>query len=253
MRRLINHRVFNMITSHGIKPIMAVVIILFVTISCEQQPVMTEPDYTGEEGIVTDIEGNVYKTIGIGSQIWMAENLRSTRYNNGSPIPKVISDSVWKQMKTPAWCWYNNDSAGFGNLYGALYNFYAADSSSICPAGWHVPSGSEWARLETFAGGHDLAGGILKDFYSNSWNDPNICYVESYSFNALPGGKREYYAAGFRDSGDTGYWWTSTEKDTRYSILRSMSHENTILFSSTGMKREGYSIRCIKDPSSARH
>src|SRR5271157_74086 len=108
---------------------------------------------------VTDIDGNVYHTINIGTQEWLAENLRTTRYSDGSPIPLVTDSLTWGKLITPGYCWYNNDSATFGRTYGALYNWHAVNTKKLAPKGWHVPSDSEWTILINFLGGEDVAGG----------------------------------------------------------------------------------------------
>jgi len=111
---------------------------------------ITPDDISGQTGTVSDIEGNIYETIGIGSQIWMAENLKTTKYNDGTEILQVIEDDVWSRLDgppTPAFCWYNNDEASNKEIYGALYDWYAVNTGKLCPAGWHVPSFNEWAVL----------------------------------------------------------------------------------------------------------
>ena len=110
---------------------------------------------------VTDIDGNVYRTVKIGTQVWMAEKLKTTRYRNGDPIPNVTDNPQWISLKTGALCWYKNDEANKAT-YGSLYNWFAvADSRNIAPVGWHVPSDEEWTTLTTCLGGEFFAGGKL--------------------------------------------------------------------------------------------
>jgi uncharacterized protein (TIGR02145 family) len=117
---------------------------------------------TSSSGTVTDIDGNVYQTVTLGGQVWMAENLKVTRYRNGDPIPCVNDASAWSGLSTGAYCHYNND---FNNaaIYGRLYNWYAvSDSRNIAPGGWHVPTDTEWQTLVDLLGGSSVAGGKMK-------------------------------------------------------------------------------------------
>jgi uncharacterized protein (TIGR02145 family) len=103
-------------------------------------------------GSVTDIDSNVYRTIQIGAQTWMAENLKTTRYDDGNAIPNIIDNSLWVTLKTGAYRWYNNNKFAYKNLYGALYNWYTVRTGKLCPVGWHVPSDDEWKQLEMALG-----------------------------------------------------------------------------------------------------
>jgi uncharacterized protein (TIGR02145 family) len=215
--------------------------------SCEVIEPDLYPDYTGQTGQVTDIEGNVYKTIGIGSQIWMAENLKTTLFNDNSPIPIILNDSIWGHLRSPGYCWYNNDSTINKKLYGALYNFYVVETGLLCPTGWHVPDKSEWNTLESFLGGYKIAGGKLKDYYTPYWSGPNRCLVNNYCFRALPGGQRLNIEGIFLGIGEGGNWWTSTSENNYQAFSRSMSHESTELYINLSNKKRGHSVRCIKD------
>ena len=129
---------------------------------------------------IEDIDGNIYKTTKIGSQIWMTENLKTTRYNDGTPIPLVTDGTTWGGLTTPAYCYINNDEATYASPYGALYNYYVvADTSSlnVCPVGWHVPSDGEWTTLTNYLGGLDVAGSKLKETGTLYWNSPNTCLL----------------------------------------------------------------------------
>ena len=108
---------------------------------------------------VVDIDGNVYHTVTIGTQVWMVENLKTTRYNDGTAIPLVTDGTAWAALTTPGYCWYNNDSATYKNTYGALYNWYAVNTGKLAPTGWHVPTDSEWTVLTTYLGGESLQAG----------------------------------------------------------------------------------------------
>ena len=219
---------------------------LYIT-SCEKNIPSSYPDYNGQKGLIYDIEGNEYKTIGIGSQIWMAENLKTTFFNDGSLIPEVYKDSMWAKLHSPGYCWYNNDSSTNKKVYGALYNFYTIETGSLCPTGWHVPNKSEWNTLESFLGGNETAGGKLKDYNTPYWDEPNPCFVNNYGFSALPGGRRLNYSGRFFEIRESGNWWTSTSKDDFYAYSRSMSNESTDLNRFVYRKNVGCSVRCIKD------
>ena len=216
-------------------------------IGCEIKEPVLDPDYTGQTGQISDIQGNVYKTIGIGSQIWMAENLRTTKLNNGTLIPQVKSDSIWDFNPHIAFCWYNNDSIYNAKIYGALYNFYTVRTGLLCPVGWHIPQDSDWTILANFLGGNEKAGGKLKDYYTSYWNDPNVCLANDYGFAALPGGKRSSYLGKFSSIRDKGYWWTSTSKNDFNAYAKAMYNYNTSISGFESSNGNGYSIRCIKD------
>jgi uncharacterized protein (TIGR02145 family) len=225
-----------------------ILLLIMLTISCEEEsPLPSGVDYTGQMDTITDIEGNTYKTIGIGSQIWMAENLRTTRLNDGTIIPIELNDSIWATLHSPAKCWYNNDSIRYHLTYGPLYNFYAINTGLLCPTGWHVPESSEWKTLEMFAGGEKVAGGRLKQSDGSHWNSPNPCYMHNYQFVALPGGCRTFYDGKFMDKGNMGYWWTNISDNYLAAYCQAMSHDNTSLIIYSLDKKMGLSVRCIKD------
>ena len=116
----------------------------------------------GTGGTVTDIDGNVYHTVTIGTQTWMVENLKTTKYNDGTAIPLVTDSTAWLNLTTPGYCWYNNDAATYKNTYGALYNWFTVNTSKLAPSGWHVPTDAEWTTLITYLGGETVAGGQMK-------------------------------------------------------------------------------------------
>ncbi len=144
------------------------------------------PDLT--YSTLLDIEGNEYKTIQIGNQTWMAENLRTTKYNDGSSIPVVNDNISWLNLTTAAYCWYDNDISR-KDIYGALYNWHTVTSGNLCPAGWHVPKNEEWTVLTAYLGGESVAGGKLKETGTAHWN-PNSDATNESGFTALPGGMR---------------------------------------------------------------
>ena len=123
---------------------------------------------------VIDIEGNVYSVIQIGTQIWKAENLKTTKYNDNSDIPNVTDNNTWIALSTPGFCWYNNDASTYKNTYGALYNWYAVNTDKLCPSGWHVPSDDEFTTFTNFLGDINYAGGKIKEAVTVHWSSPNL-------------------------------------------------------------------------------
>ncbi len=196
--------------------------------------------------ILQDIDGNVYNTVKIGRQTWMAKNLKTTRFNDGTVIPLVNDEASWAALSTAGYCWYNNDSISYKNTYGALYNGYAVITDKLCPAGWHVPSDEEWTRLTDYLGGEIYAGDRLKETGTDYWVSPNTGTTNDVGFTALPGGLR-YYDGIFHDFGFSGYWWTSTEYSSTRSYFRYMDYEYSEVFRFNNLKKIGFSVRCIRD------
>ncbi len=197
--------------------------------------------------LVRDYDGNVYGVITIGTQKWMTENLKTTKYNDGTDIPLVTDGTAWSILTTPGYCWYNNDQAAYGNTYGALYNWYPVETGNLCPDGWHVPSDAEWTQLTDYLGGESVAGGKLKETGTTHWNSPNTGATNESSFTALPGGQRSYNGA-FLDIGYNGYWWSSTEDGATYAWRRDLDYG----YAGVGReppygKKNGFSVRCVRD------
>lgn len=213
--------------------------------SCEKVVPITYPDYTGERRIIYDIEGNKYKTIGIGSQIWMAENLRSTRLNDNTEI-KYLKDSLdWTTISDPGYCWYNNDTL-LKIPYGGLYNWCAVNTSRLCPTGWHIPSEAEWLVLVDRLGGVSVAGGKLKVIGISYWNYPNRYATNSAYFNAVPSGS--IFDGQFLDFGKYCYWWSSTQPDEESVSTITLSYRNSYVFIvGSKINNSGLSVRCIKN------
>ena len=199
-------------------------------------------------GTASDIDGNVYHTATIGTQVWMVENLRTTKYRDGTPIPNVTDTATWIHLTSGAYCSYNNASNNF-DIYGGLYNWYAATSiHNICPKGWHVPSDSEWKVLITFLGGDSIAGGKLKEKGTVNWEDPNTGATNESGFSARPGGCRD--ADGF-DNYDGGnvlaFFWSSSAYDTNNAWERSVRFCAVDVLRFNFNKNNGFAIRCVKD------
>ncbi len=196
-------------------------------------------------GTVTDTDGNVYHTVTIGTQVWMVENLKTTRLNDGTAIPLVTGNSAWTNLSTPGYCYYN-DSALYGNSYGALYNWYTVKAGTLAPKGWHVPSDSEWSVLTTFLGGATVAGGKLKEAGTTHWESPNTGATNETGFSALPGGYR-YDDGTFDYSVQYGYWWSSTVESATDSWFRSMNYLYAGVNRNSFSANYGYSVRCVKN------
>jgi len=208
-------------------------------------------------GTVTDIDGNIYETVKIGDQWWMAENLKVTHYRNGEMIPNVSSDSEWYNLSTGAYCSYNNNESN-ADTYGYLYNWYAVnDSRKIAPEGWHVPTDDEWMKLEmalgvSYSNAHDTgwrgspAGGKLKELGTTHWASPNEGATNESGFSALPGGSRSGLGD-YTDIGNIAGFWSSTEDSIYYAWQRYLNYLGSDILRDYWGKSRGLSIRCIRD------
>jgi len=192
---------------------------------------------------ISDYDGNVYNTVKIGGQIWMAENLKTTKYNNGTDIPLVTDNTAWANLTTPAYCWYNNNSS-YKDTYGALYNWYTVNTGNLCPSGWHVPSDAEWTTLIDYLGGEP--GGKLKETDTTHWHSPNIGATNESGFTALPGGVRDVSGM-FGNIGYYGYWWSATEDGTDLAWYRDMTYNGSYVARYNTHKKLGFSVRCVRD------
>lgn len=195
--------------------------------------------------IVKDQDGNNYKTVKIGNQTWMAENLKTTKYNDGTAISLVSDSTVWVALTTPAYCWYDNDTT-YKNTYGALYNGHTINTGKLCPYGWHVSTDVEWSTLVSYLGGESVAGGKLKETGTPHWSSPNLGATNESGFAALPGGSR-YTNGLFFTIKNIGYWWSSTENKTLNGWYRSMNNRNSAVSRSYIDLTNGFSVRCVKD------
>ena len=196
-------------------------------------------------GTVNDTDGNLYHVIRIGGQDWMIENLRTTRYNDGTAIPLVTDNTAWGALITPGRCWYNNDSATYNN-YGALYNWYTVNTGKLAPTGWHVASDTEWTILTNYLGGASIAGGKLKEAGLAHWLTPNNGATNETGFSALPGGYRHYNGTFFL-IGSNGYWWSSSAGDAANSYARYMYYGSANVVRYYYYNSYGFSVRCVRD------
>lgn len=211
---------------------------------------------------ISDIEGNHYEVVKIGDQLWMAENLKTTKYNNGTAISLVTDNTAWENLTTPGYCWFNNDEATYGNTYGALYNWYTVETGNLCPTGWHVPTDDEWIELEITLGmsqaeadkdgtwsrgtneGSKLAGN------ATLWTDGALesdAEFGSSGFTALPGGSRHNNGS-FSDFGQAVYFWSATEKNgTSNAWFRTIYYDLTNVYRGYTSEQYGMYVRCVKD------
>jgi uncharacterized protein (TIGR02145 family) len=220
---------------------------LILFFGCEKDVVIVKiMDPWIHYGSVTDVDGNEYKTILIGDQTWMVSNLKTTRYNDGTPIPLVPDAASWTGLSSPACCWQNNDPAR-KITYGVLYNWYTVNTGMLCPVGWHVATDTEWTTLISYLGGENIAGGKLKESGFRHWVSPNTGATNEVAFSALPGGDRLSGSdAVFEKLGEMGCWWTIASNDGQ-GVGRIISVNNINVRKSYIPKKNGMSVRCVWD------
>jgi uncharacterized protein (TIGR02145 family) len=195
-------------------------------------------------GTVTDIDGNHYNTLLFGNNVWMLENLKSSRFSNGLIIPNITNNYPWSQLNTPAWCNYENSPIN-DSISGKLYNWYTVvNSSNVCPTGWHVSTHSEWNDLANYLGGNLIAGGKMKSI--SGWNLPNVEATNESGFSGLPGGSRNENGL-FQFIGNFGHWWTASTYDSTMSWYAILSNGAGYFGQSSLYFKYGMSIRCVKD------
>ena len=193
----------------------------------------------------TDANGNNYPIVQIGTQIWMAENLRATKYRNGVTIPNVTDSSIFANLTTKACCDYNNVPAN-GIIYGKLYNWYAiSDTNNLAPIGWHIATNTEWYTLTNYLGGDIVSGGKLKQNCNTIWQSPNAGATNEAGFTALANGYRNGSGA-YDFLGRWAYLWTSSLYGT-YPIDRRLDYDQASTDYGTAGKYCGMSVRCVKD------
>ncbi len=215
-------------------------VILFLVYGCSGS------DEENNNTSITDKDGNVYTSVTIGTQVWMVENLKTTKYNDGTDITLGNENTYWESTyQLPAYCWYNDEITN-KTPYGALYNYYAVNTGKLCPIGWHVASDVEWHTMiilfdsNATQGGDEsqIAGANLKEAGTTHWFTPNTGANNSSGFTALPGGVRFRY--GPSHLGEIGYYWSSHVPRLIYSgtnlITRGAISDET-----------GCSVRCIKN------
>jgi len=199
---------------------------------------------------VKDADGNEYPVVKIGSQVWMAENLRSTKFNDGTPITYIKGENNWAalhgELNRPAYSWYNDDSKSYKDLHGALYNWWAVKTNKLCPTGWHVPTDEEWSILVNFLGGDTIAGAKLKSTSKADWLDPNTGATNETGFNAKGTGYHSFLGS-YIYKGAVSYFWTSTEYDLHNSYFRLLYNDYANVLRSFLYNTSGFCVRCIQD------
>lgn len=196
--------------------------------------------------LLGDIDGNSYSFITFMGQVWMAENLKTTKLNDGTLISNATVPADWESASTPAYVWYSNNEDLYKLTYGALYNWQAVASNKLCPEGWHVPTESDWNVLIGYLLGADVAGGKLKQEGTALWLSPNVGATDEINFTALPGGGRKPTGE-FEGRGSIGLWWASTPSGLANGIGVSMSNENASVNMGNSITGVGRSVRCLKN------
>ena len=229
-----------------------------VTISANTN---TQINADGKTGTLTDAQGNSYAIVKIGNQWWMVENLKVTKYNDGTAIPNVSDATAWAALTTGAYCDYSNSTAN-GTKYGHLYNWYTVNTGKLAPSGWHVPTDAEWTTLQNYliANGYNYDGTTTDDKTAKSlaaktdWATSattgaigkDLTLNNSTGFSALPGGYRDG-AGSFSNLGNGGLWWSATEYSTDYAWSRYLIYFDTNLYSYNYDEQFGFSVRCVRD------
>jgi uncharacterized protein (TIGR02145 family) len=221
-------------------------VILVSATSCSEKGLLQEKSAVLIYGTMKDQDSNTYKTVKIGNQVWMAENLKTTKYSDGTPIPNLSTDNDFHTSTSGAYCNYNNEMIN-GDTYGHLYNWYAVSSShKIAPEGWHVPTENDWATLVNYLGGEKVAGEKLKETGLTHWNGQNIAATNISGFTALPSGTRAEKGQ-FSFLGTASYWWSATKGNDKSALVRGCANSTGSLLLLYYNIEYGFSVRLIKD------
>lgn len=196
---------------------------------------------------VTDIDGNLYHTVVIGTQTWMVENLKTTKLNDGINILNVTDNASWHGIyKTPAYCWYNNDIS-YKNTYGALYNWHVVNTGKLAPKGWHIPSEPELNKLINYLGGEEYAARKLKEIGTSHWKQlANDVATNESGFTGLPGGERDGMDGTFKSVGSFGFYWSTSEKSLYSPYCLDLAYMGSVGVYGA-YHDDGLSVRCLKD------
>jgi uncharacterized protein (TIGR02145 family) len=233
------------------------ILLMFASSCTKEDP----SDIINDGSTVTDVEGNVYNTVKIGTQTWMVENLKTTKYNDGTSIPVVSDGTAWTVLTTPGYCFYGNDAAN-KTTYGALYNWYTLNTGKLAPSGWHVPTDAEWTTLENYliANGYNYDGTTTDNRIAKSlaattgWTTStntgaignDLTKNNTSGFSGLSGGCRNFNGS-FSNIGTYGYWWSSTEGNTGYAWFHALHCLSSSENKASYYKQTGISIRCIQN------
>jgi uncharacterized protein (TIGR02145 family) len=195
---------------------------------------------------VRDIDGNIYKTVRIGTQVWMAENLKTTRFNDGTEIKEVVSKESWANLSAEGYCWYDNDAETYKDTYGALYSGYTVGAGELCPAGWHIPLREDWQKLIEFLSDTITGGNSLKIKGSQHWPSSDISADNSTGFSALPSGIR-YFEGTFSSINTFTSFWSGTEPGKNDLWYISLYSGSSVVSMRHISKKYGFSVRCVKE------
>ncbi len=204
---------------------------------------------------VADADGNMYNTIKIGNQVWMAENLKTTKYNDNTAIPLVTDNTAWTTLSTAAYSWPANNEAQYKNLYGAYYNWYAVETGKLCPTGWHVPTDADFKTLELSLGMTQVQADAIewrgtdqgkKMKNTTGWNSGGNG-TNTSGFSAMPSGYRAYLTGGSDNLGTLCYWWTASTINQDIATYRRLDGNNDAVYRNGTYKKAGKSVRCVKD------
>ncbi|MCK5776920.1 MAG: fibrobacter succinogenes major paralogous domain-containing protein, partial [Bacteroidales bacterium] len=215
-------------------------------------PGVSDANSSGSDDIV-DGSGNIYTSVVIGDQEWLVENLKTTKYINGTDIPNETDGTSWANLSTPAYCWYDNDEAQYANPYGALYNWFAVDAGDLCPLGWHVPTGDEWGILKDELGGITSAGGKLKETGFEHWLDPNTGATNESGFTATGSGRRDNDGTFEIMMMNATFWGSTPGSIGGQGNNAILSHESVYFVGGSNISywfETGMTVRCIKDSGS---
>ncbi len=209
-------------------------------------------------GSMSDIDGNIYKTIVIKGQEWMAENLRTTHYNDNSAIPLVEDANDWRYRSSPGFCWYENNDTLYRNLYGGYYNWYAVNTGKLCPAGWHVSTDAEWISMDIGLGIDSASanfwywrgtnqGMIMKEAGNNNWVADTVSGSNETGFTGLPGGRRRGDYGSFDEEGYAAFWWTAEDHGYSWAVCHGLWSFTSASYRESEEKSSGFNVRCIRD------
>jgi uncharacterized protein (TIGR02145 family) len=222
------------------------VTVILASLSCKKEDTISH-----NYGSVTDIDGNIYRTIVIGNQEWMADNLRTGKYNDATPIDSPATNGTWASNTTGAYCFYNGNTSNFYNLNGALYNWRAVNRGNLCPTGWRVPTDEDWLVLIDTLGGESVAGGKLKKTGTDYWKTPNNGASNASGFEAVAGGRRMERVSGTSPAymyiNTAAYFWSSTERSAQRGYYYMIGYAGEVILRDWDLKNRGFSVRCVKE------
>ncbi len=241
--------------------LLSIVILLFSLVTACDKTDDTGGDFPSA-GTVKDADGNVYNTVKIGTQVWMVDNLKTTKYNDGKAIPNVTDNSEWGNLTKGAYCNFDNLESN-AKIAGRLYNWYAVNTGKLAPEGWHVPTEEDWTILEEYliANGYNYDGTkdenkIAKSMVSKTgWETSSTPGTpgavprrnNGTGFTAIPGGYRDGGDGYFYNIGKYGDWWSSTEYNEGYAYYRYLSYYHKGLYRDINDKGNGFSVRLVRD------